>query len=59
MHCGHDPAVTARDAALLGLLHTGRTGNVESRVLAGFHFRFATDAGIKVGRKIGQFASSP
>jgi PAP2 superfamily len=31
--------------------------NAESRVLAGFHFRFAIETGIKVGRKIGQFAT--
>ncbi|MEV0291511.1 vanadium-dependent haloperoxidase [Kribbella sp. NPDC050820] len=31
--------------------------NAESRVPAGFHFRFAIETGIKVGRKIGQFAT--
>jgi hypothetical protein len=31
--------------------------NAESRVLAGFHFRFAIETGIGVGRKIGQFAT--
>jgi VCPO second helical-bundle domain len=31
--------------------------NAESRVLAGFHFRFAIETGVKVGRKIGQFAT--
>jgi hypothetical protein len=30
--------------------------NAESRVLAGFHFRFAIDTGLKVGRKVGKFA---
>jgi hypothetical protein len=30
--------------------------NAESRVLAGFHFRFAIETGVKVGRKIGRFA---
>jgi PAP2 superfamily len=30
--------------------------NAESRVLAGFHFRFAIQTGIEVGRKVGQFA---
>jgi hypothetical protein len=30
--------------------------NAESRVLAGFHFRFAIETGVKVGRKVGQFA---
>ncbi len=30
--------------------------NAESRVLVGFHFRFAIEAGIKVGRKVGQHA---
>jgi hypothetical protein len=31
--------------------------NAESRVLAGFHFRFAIDTGVKVGRKIGRFTT--
>jgi len=31
--------------------------NAESRVLAGFHFRFAIETGVKVGRQIGQFAT--
>jgi VCPO second helical-bundle domain len=31
--------------------------NADSRVLAGFHFRFAIETGVKVGRKIGQFAT--
>jgi len=31
--------------------------NAESRVLAGFHFRFAVETGVKVGRKIGRFAT--
>jgi hypothetical protein len=31
--------------------------NAESRVLAGFHFRFAIDTGVHVGRKIGRFAT--
>jgi hypothetical protein len=31
--------------------------NAESRVLAGFHFRFAIETGVKVGRKIGDFAT--
>jgi hypothetical protein len=30
--------------------------NAESRVLVGFHFRFAIDTGLKVGHRIGQFA---
>lgn len=30
--------------------------NAESRVMVGFHFRFACDTGVDVGRKIGQFA---
>ena len=30
--------------------------NAESRVLVGFHFRFAIETGVQVGRKIGQFA---
>ena len=30
--------------------------NAESRVLAGFHFRFAIETGLRVGRKIGRFA---
>jgi hypothetical protein len=30
--------------------------NAESRVLAGFHFRFAIEAGVNVGRKVGRFA---
>jgi len=30
--------------------------NAESRVLIGFHFRFATRTGVKVGRKVGKFA---
>ena len=30
--------------------------NAESRVLAGFHFRFAIEIGIEVGRKVGRFA---
>jgi hypothetical protein len=30
--------------------------NAESRVLAGFHFRFAIETGLRVGRKIGKFA---
>jgi hypothetical protein len=30
--------------------------NAESRVLVGFHFRFACDTGVKVGRKLGKFA---
>jgi hypothetical protein len=30
--------------------------NAESRVMVGFHFRFATEAGMEVGRKIGAFA---
>ena len=32
--------------------------NAESRVLVGFHFRFATVTGIDVGRKVGSFAMS-
>jgi hypothetical protein len=28
--------------------------NADSRVRAGLHFRFATDAGLELGRKIGQ-----
>jgi hypothetical protein len=31
--------------------------NAESRVLAGFHFRFAIETGIEVGRKVGQYAT--
>jgi VCPO second helical-bundle domain len=31
--------------------------NAESRVLAGFHFRFAIETGVKVGRQVGQFAT--
>jgi PAP2 superfamily len=31
--------------------------NAESRVLVGFHFRFAIETGDKVGRKIGEFAA--
>ena len=31
--------------------------NAESRVLAGFHFRFAIETGVNVGRKIGQYAT--
>ena len=30
--------------------------NAESRVLAGFHFRFAIEIGVAVGRKVGRFA---
>lgn len=30
--------------------------NAESRVLVGFHFRFAIETGVKVGRKVGKFA---
>ena len=30
--------------------------NAESRVLVGFHFRFAIETGIEVGRKVGRFA---
>jgi hypothetical protein len=30
--------------------------NAESRVLVGFHFRFAIQTGVKVGRKVGRFA---
>ena len=30
--------------------------NAESRVLVGFHFRFACETGVKVGRKVGKFA---
>ena len=30
--------------------------NAESRVLAGFHFRFAIQTGIEVGRQVGRFA---
>jgi PAP2 superfamily len=30
--------------------------NAESRVLAGFHFRFAIKTGVAVGRKLGRFA---
>jgi hypothetical protein len=31
--------------------------NTESRVLAGFHFRFAIETGVNVGRKVGSFAT--
>jgi hypothetical protein len=31
--------------------------NAESRVLAGFHFRFAIETGVEVGRKVGAFAA--
>ena len=31
--------------------------NADSRVKAGLHFRFATDAGLELGRKIGQHAN--
>ena len=30
--------------------------NAESRVLVGFHFRFAIETGVEVGRKVGKFA---
>jgi hypothetical protein len=30
--------------------------NAESRVMVGFHFRFAIETGVDVGRKIGDFA---
>lgn len=30
--------------------------NADSRVMVGFHFRFATETGVKVGRKVGKFA---
>jgi hypothetical protein len=30
--------------------------NADSRVLAGLHFRFATDAGLELGRKVGRYA---
>ena len=30
--------------------------NAESRVLVGFHFRFAIETGVAVGRKVGEFA---
>jgi hypothetical protein len=30
--------------------------NAESRVLVGFHFRSAIEAGVAVGREVGQFA---
>jgi PAP2 superfamily len=30
--------------------------NAESRVLAGFHFRFAIETGVDVGRRVGRFA---
>ena len=30
--------------------------NAESRVLVGFHFRFAIDTGVNVGRSVGRFA---
>ena len=31
--------------------------NAESRVLAGFHFRFAIETGVQVGRKVGRYAT--
>lgn len=31
--------------------------NADSRVKAGLHFRFATDAGLELGRRIGQHAN--
>jgi PAP2 superfamily len=31
--------------------------NADSRVKAGLHFRFATDAGLELGRRIGQYAN--
>ncbi len=31
--------------------------NADSRVKAGLHFRFATEAGLELGRKIGQYAN--
>lgn len=31
--------------------------NAESRVLVGFHFRFACETGVKVGRKVGKFTT--
>lgn len=31
--------------------------NADSRVRAGLHFRFATDAGLELGRRIGQYAT--
>ncbi len=31
--------------------------NADSRVKAGLHFRFATDAGLELGRRIGQYAT--
>ena len=30
--------------------------NAESRVMVGFHFRFACETGVQVGRKVGKFA---
>ena len=30
--------------------------NANSRVLVGFHFRFACDTGVEVGRNVGRFA---
>lgn len=32
--------------------------NAESRVMMGFHFRFACDTGVEVGRQVGQFTIS-
>lgn len=33
--------------------------NADSRVLVGFHFRFACDVGVDVGRKVVKFAIRP
>jgi hypothetical protein len=30
--------------------------NADSRVLVGFHYRFAIESGVAVGRRIGRFA---
>ena len=47
---------TRRHPAVLALLHAGRARERRVAGAGGFHFRFAIETGVKVGRKVGHYA---
>jgi len=49
-------ADAANPARRVASLSGAARENADSRVMAGLHFRFATDAGLKLGRQVGAAA---